>query len=99
VAKSADQVRFITRVADARTEKEEGAPKGRRRGVAEPAPAYDTADLPKLVERLEAEMKEAAAALDFEAAARLRDELFELRAKMDGDRPRRGGRAEARAER
>ncbi|HZO20121.1 MAG TPA: UvrB/UvrC motif-containing protein [Gemmatimonadaceae bacterium] len=32
---------------------------------------------------LEKEMKEAAAALDFEAAARLRDQLFELRAKRD----------------
>jgi hypothetical protein len=29
-------------------------------------------------------MKEAAAALDFEAAARLRDQLFEVRAKGDG---------------
>jgi len=101
VAKSADQVRFITRVADARTEKEEGAPKGRGRGrgVAEPAPSYDKSDLPKLIARLEAEMKEAAAALDFETAARLRDELFELRASQDGERPRRGAAAAGRAER
>jgi len=101
VAKSADQVRFITRVADARTEKEEGAPKGRGRGrgVAEPAPSYDKSDLPKLIARLEGEMKEAAAALDFETAARLRDELFELRASQDGERPRRGAAAGGRAER
>jgi excinuclease ABC subunit B len=91
-------VRFITRVADARIEKDDAAPARGRRAVAERAPAYDAADVPKLIERLEKDMREAAAALDFEAAARLRDELFELRASQDGDRPRRGGRAE-RAER
>ena len=100
VSKSADQVRFITRVADARVEKEEVPSKARARrdkAVAEKAASYDTTDVPKLIERLEAEMKEAAAALDFETAARLRDDLFELRASQDGDRPRRT--AAARAER
>ena len=38
-------------------------------------------------------MREAAAELDFEAAARLRDELFELKALQDGKRSRRGTRA------
>jgi len=33
-------------------------------------------------------MKKAAADLDFETAARLRDELFEIRAKADGNRSR-----------
>ena len=102
VSKSADQVRFITRVADARTEKEEVPSKARARrdkAVAEKAASYDTTDVPKLIERLEAEMKEAAAALDFETAARLRDDLFELRASQDGERPRRGAAAAARAER
>ena len=79
VEKSVDQVRFITRVADAREDKE-GGRKDRR--VAEQTPAYGAAaaDPAKLVEQLEKEMKEAAAALDFEAAARIRDQLFELRA-------------------
>jgi excinuclease UvrABC nuclease subunit len=36
------------------------------------------------VRELEEEMKAAAAALDFEAAARIRDELFELRARSEG---------------
>ena len=36
-------------------------------------------DLPKILEDLEGEMKAAAAALDFERAAQLRDELFALR--------------------
>jgi len=81
VQKSIDQVRFITRVADARVEKDE---RGAARSVAEPASTYDVADLPKLIERLEAEMREAAKALDFETAARLRDQLFELKARSNG---------------
>ncbi len=96
VAKSADQVRFITRVADARVERND--PHGGRglRGIAEPAaPAYDPADIPARIASLEAEMREAAAALDFEAAARLRDDLFELKALQDGTRSRRSGRGAA----
>ena len=99
VQKSIDQVKFITRVADARIEKE--APAGR---VSEHAGAgYDVADLPALIAQLEGEMKEAAKALDFETAARLRDQLFELRAKADGASApagrRRGTVAELRAQR
>ena len=98
VQKSIDQVKFITRVADARTEKE--APAAR---VSEEAAGYDAADLPALIAQLESEMKDAAKALDFETAARLRDQLFELRAKADGA-PAGGGRrrgtvAELRAQR
>ncbi|HEY7407435.1 MAG TPA: excinuclease ABC subunit UvrB [Gemmatimonadaceae bacterium] len=89
VAKSVDQVRFSTRVADARTPDRED--KGRR--VAEPAATYASEmDTAALIEVLEKEMKEAAANLDFEAAAQLRDQLFELRAKRDThDRARTGG--------
>ena len=89
VAKSVDQVRFSTRVADARTPERED--KGRR--VAEPAATYASEmDTAALIEVLEKEMKEAAANLDFEAAARLRDQLFELRAKREThDRARPGG--------
>jgi len=90
VEKSIDQVRFITRVADARTEKD--AKEGGGRRVAEGASAsYSAADIPAMIEQLEAEMKEAAKALDFETAARLRDELFELRAKApDAPKPAAG---------
>ena len=90
VQKSVDEVRFITRVADAREEKE-GGRKDRR--VAEQTPAYGAGavDPAKLIEQLEKEMKEAAASLDFEAAARIRDQLFELRAK--GGAPVRRGAA------
>ena len=72
VSKSVDQVRFITRVADARTEK--AAAK-----VAEPARGYAVMDQDALVRMLEEQMKEAAANMDFELAATLRDQLFELK--------------------
>ena len=71
VSKSVDQVRFITRVADARTEKSAK--------VAEPARGYAVVDHDALVRMLEEQMKEAAANMDFELAATLRDQLFELK--------------------
>jgi excinuclease ABC subunit B len=49
--------------------------------VAEPTAHYDVADLPRLIAQLEQEMQQAAKDLDFEAAARLRDQLFELRVR------------------
>jgi excinuclease ABC subunit B len=81
VKKSIDQVRFITRVADARSEREEREKeKGRR--VAEAGAHYGKDNLPALIAELEAQMREAATNLDFETAARIRDELFEVKAKM-----------------
>jgi Helicase subunit of the DNA excision repair complex len=50
------------------------------RRVAEASARYGT-DLPALIADLESQMREAATALDFETAARLRDELFEVKAK------------------
>lgn len=80
VVKSVDQVRFITRVADARTEREEREKeKGRR--VAESGAQYGADNLPALIADLEAQMREAATNLDFETAAQLRDQLFEVKAK------------------
>jgi excinuclease ABC subunit B len=80
VLKSVDQVRFTTRVADSRVERE-GREGEQARRVAESTPGYrDPIDVARLVAELEAEMKQAAAALDFESAARLRDQLFELKA-------------------
>src|SRR5213594_1088149 len=72
VIKSVDQVRFITRVADARTTE-------RVSRVAEPARGYAVMDHDALVRMLEEQMKEAAANMDFELAATLRDQLFELK--------------------
>jgi len=85
VTKSVDQVRFITRVADARTESEE---RERLRKVAEQGREYNAAQLDEMIAQLEDEMRAAAEELDFETAARLRDEVFELRARRDA-KPRR----------
>ncbi len=72
IQKSVDQVRLVTRVADARTPRAPAArlPKG-------------PADRAELVAELERGMREAAAELNFELAAALRDQLFELRAAAD----------------
>jgi len=91
VRKSIEQVRFSTRVADARMEEgeeQDGTPLAAygQTKVAEPAGGYAAADVPALIATLEQEMQVAAKALDFEAAARLRDQLFELRVRT-GDTP------------
>ncbi|MBA3466612.1 MAG: excinuclease ABC subunit UvrB [Gemmatimonadaceae bacterium] len=92
VVKSTDQVRFITRVADARTEREaRESEKGRR--VAETTSSYSAKDLPALIAQLEGQMRDAATALDFEMAARLRDQLFELKAKSGKQDPNRSSLA------
>jgi excinuclease ABC subunit B len=95
VTKSLDQVKFSTRVADARegsTEREVDRTRGKKqRKVAEAQRAYGTDDLPALVLKLEEEMKAAAKNLDFETAARLRDELFDLKAAM-GETSSKGAR-------
>jgi excinuclease ABC subunit B len=77
VSKSVDQVRFITRVADARGE-EEG---GKKKKVAEPARGYAIMETESLEKMLEEQMREAATSMDFELAAQLRDQLFEVRAR------------------
>jgi excinuclease ABC subunit B len=78
VVKSVEEVRFITRVADAREERE-----ARAKRVAEGGPGYGPADFDRKLAELELEMRRAAQELDFESAARLRDEVFELRALRD----------------
>lgn len=90
VTKSIEQVKFITRVADARVEKEDRRSKGGKKGkLGEPAKTYGTITDPvELMKELEVEMKDAAKALDFETAARLRDQLFELQAEIDSSRPK-----------
>ncbi|MEX0691995.1 MAG: excinuclease ABC subunit UvrB [Gemmatimonadales bacterium] len=71
IRKSVEQVRFVTRVADARA-----AP----RPDEAPVPVRDRKARIAIIEQ---QMREAAAELDFELAARLRDELFELKAAGD----------------
>ncbi|HEX8724932.1 MAG TPA: excinuclease ABC subunit UvrB [Gemmatimonadaceae bacterium] len=97
VVKSVDQVRFSTRVADARTTRDE------ERRVAEPESGYDVMDPAALEAMLEEQMRAASREMDFELAAQLRDQLFEVRARRSrqaagagapADRPR--GRRAAR---
>jgi len=81
IVKSVEQIRFTTSVADAR--------------VAESPPAYDRysgIDPAELAHQIENEMKMAAQALDFERAARLRDELFEVRVALETSPKGRGGK-------
>ena len=80
VMKSVDEVRFITRVADARVEREGEAPAPKK--LANETAARSREELETLVAELEIAMREAATALDFEAAARLRDQLFEVRTAL-----------------
>jgi len=82
VVKSREQVRIITRVADARMETQGTS---RARKVAEEKVTYATEmNAEAMIAQLQDQMKSAAAALDFETAARLRDEVFELKALLDG---------------
>jgi excinuclease ABC subunit B len=94
IQKSVDQVRFVTRVADARSE---------RGPVPRLVPAT-AADRETMIASLEQQMREAAAELDFELAAHLRDQLYELKVSADPDRraprglePARAGRGRRRA--
>ena len=84
IVKSLEQVRLSTHVADARTEKPEP------RGEKQPD-LRDPAKRAALVQRLERQMREAAANLEFETAALLRDQLNELKAAGAPD-VQRGGR-------
>ncbi|MGI9039188.1 MAG: excinuclease ABC subunit UvrB [Gemmatimonadota bacterium] len=79
IRKSVEQIRFTTAVADARTPSKDA---GTTR-VAEKGSNYSRVDAAELVEALQQEMKEAAAELDYERAARLRDEIFEVRTQME----------------
>jgi excinuclease ABC subunit B len=83
VSKSVSDVRLITRVADAR-EPKEGKGTTAPATVATPSGTRSREQLEQLVVELEAAMREAATALDFETAARLRDELFEVRTLLGG---------------
>jgi len=88
IMKSVEQIERSTRVADARS-RAETEPTARK--VAESRASYGAKDPQVLVMELEQEMRDAAAQLDFERAALLRDQLLELRAQMDGVKKTTGG--------
>jgi excinuclease ABC subunit B len=87
IVKSTDEVRLSTHVADARTER---APA--RGSVAETLDLRDPKRRAAAIATLERRMREAAANLEFEHAALLRDQLNELRA-MDAPNVHRSGTA------
>ena len=75
IRKSVEQIELSTRVADARDK-----PVVK---VAEPPSGYaDEIDSEEFIKIIEEEMAKAAEALDFERAASLRDQLFELKAAV-----------------
>jgi len=85
IIKSVHEIELTTRVADARER-----PLAK---VAEGRAAYgklDRKSAEEVLVELEKEMREAAARLDFERAALLRDQLLELRASMDGAKKSQG---------
>ena len=92
IRKSVEQVRFATRVADVRS----AGAKVVEESIDKGAPL----DRESLIDVLEQQMREAAAELDFEVAARLRDQIFELRAAGDPVRhsPRGVGKGRRRGE-
>ena len=75
IIKSLEEVRLSTHVADARTERPARPPRPQ-----EVVDLHDPAARAAYIVKLERKMKEAAANLEFERAALLRDELNELRA-------------------
>jgi excinuclease ABC subunit B len=75
IRKSIEEIEFSTRVADARDHPQAV--------VAEPAATYAAeVDAQAYAKILEKEMAAAAESMDFERAALLRDQLFELKAKL-----------------
>jgi excinuclease ABC subunit B len=77
IIKSVDEVRLSTHVADQRTERADL----RRKERPEVAPdLHDPAQRAAVIAALEAQMRDAAANLEFELAAMLRDQLNDLRA-------------------
>jgi excinuclease ABC subunit B len=86
IVKSLEQTKLTTRVADARTEKPQLA-KGKTEGSVD---LHDPAQRATYIQALERQMREAAANLEFELAALLRDQINDLRAVSAPDvrRPR-----------
>jgi excinuclease ABC subunit B len=86
IIKSLEEIRLTTRVADSRTEK----PEKRREERLVELDFRDPAKRAQTIAALERQMKEAAANLEFEVAAMLRDQANELRA-LDAPDVTRGG--------
>jgi excinuclease ABC subunit B len=75
IVKSMEEVRLSTHVADARTERPES-----KLAVQQRVDLHDPAKRAAMIQALERQMREAAANLEFELAALLRDQVTELKA-------------------
>ncbi|HEX5963135.1 MAG TPA: UvrB/UvrC motif-containing protein, partial [Gemmatimonadales bacterium] len=75
IIKSLEQVRLSTHVADARTERPEP-----KLALHERVDLHDPAKRAAMITSIERQMREAAANLEFELAALLRDQLNDLKA-------------------
>jgi excinuclease ABC subunit B len=75
IIKSMDEVRLSTHVADARTERPAPMP-----SLQDRVDLHDPAKRAAMVQALERQMRQAAANLEFELAAMLRDQVTELKA-------------------
>jgi excinuclease ABC subunit B len=83
IMKSVEEIERSTRVADSRSAKLEQAQSKAAR-VAEARAAYGAKTPEEMLREIENEMRNAAAQLDFERAALLRDQYLELKAQADG---------------
>jgi excinuclease ABC subunit B len=83
VFKSVEEIELSTRVADARTPKVDPAAASK----AAERPVFGKKSPAELLKEIEQGMRDAAAQLDFERAAILRDQYLELKAEMDGAKP------------
>ncbi|HEX8432858.1 MAG TPA: excinuclease ABC subunit UvrB [Longimicrobium sp.] len=83
IIKSIEEIELSTRVADSRTTKANAA-EAEVKKVAERRAAFGEKTPAELLADIEREMRDAAAQLDFERAALLRDQYLEVKAEMDG---------------
>ena len=87
IIKSVAEIELQTRVADARGAKYETPASGKAKKVSErKMPFGKTPE--EMLKDLENQMRNAAAQLDFEQAALLRDQYLELKAEIDGAKPK-----------
>jgi excinuclease ABC subunit B len=85
IIKSVEEIERSTRVADSRSAKQ-AAEEAKNMRVAEARAPYGARRPEEVLADLERDMRDAAAQLDFERAAVLRDQYLELKAQMDGAR-------------
>jgi excinuclease ABC subunit B len=87
ILKSVEEIESSTRVADARTPKVEADKRTGADRLREASVDFGTRTPEEMLKEIENQMRDAAAQLDFERAAVLRDQYLELKAEMDGAKP------------